>query len=165
MSTAVQLRRGSTAQHSSFTGAVGEVTVDTDKDTIVVHDSSTAGGHPLLKEAAVDTTVAGITSSTGSLKLPSGTQAERDGSPVAGYIRFDEDTPGFEGYNGTEWGAIGGGGGATGGGNDAIFYENGQTVTTSYSLTTGNNAMSTGPITVNSGVAVTVPSGSRWAII
>ncbi len=60
---------------------------------------------------------------------------------------------------------FGGRGGATGGGSDAVFYENGQTVTTSYSLTAGNNAMSTGPITVNSGVAVTVPSGSRWAII
>lgn len=47
MATQVQLRRGSTAQHSSFTGAAGEVTVDTDKDTAVVHDGSTAGGFPV----------------------------------------------------------------------------------------------------------------------
>jgi hypothetical protein len=46
---ALQLRRGTTAQHSTFTGLVGEITVDTDKDTIVVHDGSTAGGIPLAK--------------------------------------------------------------------------------------------------------------------
>lgn len=46
---ALQLRRGTTAQHASFTGLLGEVTVDTDKDTIVVHDGSTAGGFPLAK--------------------------------------------------------------------------------------------------------------------
>lgn len=57
MATQVQLRRGTTAEHSSFTGAVGEVTVDTTKDTVVVHDGSTAGGFPLLKEAAIGSTV------------------------------------------------------------------------------------------------------------
>ena len=53
MSTQVQFRRGTTAEHSTFTGAVGEVTVDTTKDTAVVHDGSTAGGIPLAKESAV----------------------------------------------------------------------------------------------------------------
>ena len=50
MTTALQLRRGTTAQHSTFTGAVGEVTVDTTKKTAVVHDGTTVGGHPLAKE-------------------------------------------------------------------------------------------------------------------
>ena len=50
MAKQVQFRRGTTSQHSSFTGAVGEITVDTDKDTVVVHDGSTAGGHPLVKQ-------------------------------------------------------------------------------------------------------------------
>ena len=45
MPTILQLRRGTTSQHSSFTGAEGEVTVDTTKDTLVVHDGSTAGGY------------------------------------------------------------------------------------------------------------------------
>ena len=45
----VKLRRGTTAQHSTFTGAEGEVTVDTEKDTVIVHDGTTAGGHELLK--------------------------------------------------------------------------------------------------------------------
>jgi len=44
MAKQLQLRRGTTAQHASFTGLVGEVTVDTDKDTLVVHDGSTAKG-------------------------------------------------------------------------------------------------------------------------
>lgn len=44
MAQQVQLRRGTTSEHSSFTGAVGEVTVDTDKDTLIVHDNSQAGG-------------------------------------------------------------------------------------------------------------------------
>ena len=50
MAKKLQLRRGTTSQHSSFTGDVGECTVDTDKDTIVVHDNSTAGGRPLARE-------------------------------------------------------------------------------------------------------------------
>lgn len=49
MARQIQLRRGTTAEHSTFTGAVGEVTVDTDKDVVVIHDGSTAGGVPLLK--------------------------------------------------------------------------------------------------------------------
>jgi len=44
MATQVQFRRGTTSQTGSFTGAVGEVTVDSDKDTVVVHDGSQAGG-------------------------------------------------------------------------------------------------------------------------
>lgn len=55
MPTAVQLRRGTTAQHSSFTGAVGECTVDTDKDVLVVHDGSVAGGYPLAGAAIAQT--------------------------------------------------------------------------------------------------------------
>ena len=51
MAKLLKLRRGTTSQHSSFTGAEGEVTVDTTKDTLVVHDGSTAGGIPLAKEA------------------------------------------------------------------------------------------------------------------
>ena len=50
MAKLLKLRRGTTSQHSSFTGAEGEVTVDTDKETLVVHDGSTAGGHPVAAE-------------------------------------------------------------------------------------------------------------------
>ena len=50
MAKQLQLRRGTTTEHASFTGAIGEVTVDTTLDTIVVHDGSLAGGFPMLKE-------------------------------------------------------------------------------------------------------------------
>ena len=54
MAKQVQFRRGTTSQHSSFTGATGEITVDTDKDVAVIHDGSTAGGFPLSKQTSVD---------------------------------------------------------------------------------------------------------------
>ena len=49
MAKLLKLRRGTTTQHASFTGAEGEVTIDTTKDTAVVHDGSQAGGRPLLR--------------------------------------------------------------------------------------------------------------------
>ena len=52
MSKKLQLRGGTTSQHNSFTGAIREVTVDTDKDTLVVHDGSTQGGFALPRTAA-----------------------------------------------------------------------------------------------------------------
>lgn len=103
------------------------------------------------------------TSDTGSAVIPTGTQAQRDGSPSAGFFRFNSDVTKFEGYNGSAWGSVGGG--ATGGGSDAVFIENDQTVTTNYTITAGRNAMTTGPITINSGITVTVPSGSNWVIL
>lgn len=68
-------------------------------------------------------------------------------------------------WNGSDFIKVSGSGGATGGGADQIFYENGQTVNTSYSITSGNNAGTFGPVTVASGVTVTVPTGSVWSIV
>ena len=102
-------------------------------------------------------------SSTGFLDLPAGTTAERPGSPTSGMVRFNTTLITFEGYDGTAWGAIGGG--ATGGGVDDVFYENGQTVTVSYTLSTGKNAVTAGPITINSGATVTIPSGASWVVV
>ena len=53
MATAIQRRRGTTSQHSTFTGLAGEITIDTDKNTVVVHDGSQAGGFPLAKYSDV----------------------------------------------------------------------------------------------------------------
>ena len=102
------------------------------------------------------------TSTTGSAALPSGTTAQRDASPQAGYFRFNNELGVFEGYSGTAWGGVGG---ATGGGSDRVFYENGQTVTTNYTITNGTNAMSAGPITINAGVTVTIGDGEVWTIV
>ena len=51
MPTVIQWRRGTTAQTATFTGSLAEVTVDTDKDTLVVHDGATVGGYPLAKSS------------------------------------------------------------------------------------------------------------------
>jgi hypothetical protein len=100
---------------------------------------------------------------TGFVLVSKGTTAQRPVSPVNGQIRYNTDTNQFEGYQGGEWGQLGGG--ATGGGGDEVFVENGVTVTTNYTLSTGKNAESVGPITVNSGITVTIPSTQRWVIL
>jgi len=56
---AIQFRRGNTTQHNSFTGLLGEVTVDTDKKTLVVHDGTTTGGFPLAREGAASNASSG----------------------------------------------------------------------------------------------------------
>ena len=177
--------------------------------------------------------------STGQIKLPNGTTAERSATPALGSVRYNTTLQTFEGYttyngqtissitnvtttatlttaanhnlttgtfitvsgatpaayNGTfsitvvdavsftytmltdpagsatvvgsykvgVWGQIGGG--ATGNGGDQVFVENNQTITASYQIPIGRNASTVSPITINAGVAVTVPSGSRWVVL
>jgi len=104
-----------------------------------------------------------ITASTGSEIIPAGATGDRDASPQAGYFRFNTDNAQWEGYNGTSWTSVGGG--ATGGGGDQVFVENSLTVTTAYTFPTGKNASSVGPISINSGVSVTIPNNQRWLIL
>lgn len=77
MATQVQRRRGTTTEHATFTGAEGELTVDTTKDTVVVHDGATAGGFPLAREnlsnvsgAVVNATVSATAAIAGSKISP-----------------------------------------------------------------------------------------------
>ncbi len=213
MTTQIKRRRGTTTEHSTFTGAEGELTIDTTKDTVVVHDGSTAGGHPLAKESSLtgkvdtsgdtmtgDLTVPNLivsgnvdgrdvsadgtkldgieagadvtdtanvgaagavmtTAATGQANMPAGTTAQRTGSPVAGALRFNSTDVSFEGYDGTEWGSIGGGA------EDGVFYENEQSVSSSYTVAATKNAMTAGPITINDGVTVTIETGGRWVVL
>jgi len=101
--------------------------------------------------------------STGFLLIPSGTTAQRPVSPAVGEIRYNTTLSQFEGYANSAWGSLGGG--ATGGGSDQIFNLNGQTVTTDYSIPSGKNATSAGPISIDTGVTVTIPTGSVWVIV
>jgi hypothetical protein len=188
-----------------------------------------------------DTTMAGnlAVNSTGQIKLPNGSTAQRSATPAVGSVRYNTTLQTFEGYstysgqtistitnstttatlttatnhnltsgtfvtvsgatpsayNGTfsitvtgdatftytmltdpagsatvvgsykvgVWGQIGGG--ATGNGGDQVFVENSQTVTASYEIPVGKNASTVSPITINGGVVVTVPSGSRWVVL
>jgi hypothetical protein len=116
----------------------------------------------LASLAGATFTGAVVLGTTGALELPDGTTGERP-TGVAGMIRYNTTLNTFEGYKSGAWGAIGGG--ATGGSSDDVFYENGQTVTANYTITTNKNAMTAGPITVNSGITVTIPSGSSWVVV
>ncbi len=109
--------------------------------------------------AKLDVTGAG---GTGAMRVPNGSTGQRP-SPTAGMIRFNSSTQTFEGYNGSSWGAIGGG--ALGSGGNYIFYENDTVVTSSYTITTGKNAVTAGPVTIADGVTVTIPDGSSWSIV
>ena len=102
-------------------------------------------------------------SSTGFALIPAGTTAERPVSPANGQIRYNTTTSQFEGYQGGAWGQLGGG--ATGAGGDEVFVENSRVVTTNYTIPVGKSAESVGPITINSGVTVTVSSGERWVVL
>ena len=100
------------------------------------------------------------TSNTGSSQVAVGTTAQRDGSPSAGMLRFNSTTGGFEGYDGSAWGSIGGGASAGG-----AIYENLNSISANFTFTSNSNGMSVSPLTVNSGVTVTVGSGQRWVVL
>jgi hypothetical protein len=97
--------------------------------------------------------------STGAIKLPSGTTAERPTGAV-GQLRYNSTLTRIETYNGSNWVELG----ATADPSGAIFQNN-NTISTNYTISTNKNGMSAGPITISSGVSVTVPSGSRWVVV
>tara|TARA_R100001086_G_scaffold175413_1_gene96608 strand:+ start:1272 stop:1910 length:639 start_codon:yes stop_codon:yes gene_type:complete len=106
-------------------------------------------------------------SSTGFLKIPVGTTAQRPGSAAAGQFRYNSTLNQFEGYT-SAWGAIGGGGGATGGGTpkEAIFHENENQMDNDYTIGDGTsniNAGVFGPLTINA--TLTIPAGSVVSIV
>ena len=244
MAKLLKLRRGTTSQHSSFTGAEGECTVDTDKETLVVHDGSTAGGHPVAAEDMANVSSSDI---VGRLAAGSIVHAKLAGDAVDGdnladnacdsehytdgsidhvHLAADcidgdniqDDVINSEHYvagsidtehiaddqvtlakmagiargkiiygdssgnpavltvgsadqvltsDGTDisWGNASAG--ATGGNSNGnkIFWENEQTVTHDYTIQNNYNAGSFGPITINSGVTVTVGSGENWTVV
>ena len=100
--------------------------------------------------------------STGFIDIPAGTTAQRPASLSAGQIRFNTSSNNFEGYDGTSWRVLTTVGGD---GSNPIMFENDSTITVSYSIRSGRNAISAGPITIANNITITVPNGSSWAII
>jgi hypothetical protein len=103
---------------------------------------------------------------TSAIQLPAGNSvAQRPATPAVGMIRYNTTNNEFEGYSGApaQWQALGGQ--PTGGGSDKIFYENGQIITTNYTVGPNENAMTAGSIVVNAGVTVTVSAGSTWTVV
>jgi hypothetical protein len=98
-------------------------------------------------------------SGTGVLNLPSGTTAQRPTGAV-GQLRYNSTLARIETYNGSSWIEFGSASGASG-----AIYESNKTISANYTISTNKNGMSAGPITISSGVSVTVPSGSRWVVV
>lgn len=88
MARQIQFRRGTTAEHSTFTGALGEVTVDTDKDVVVVHDGVTAGGVPMIKSADLATvaTTGDYTDLTNTPTIPTDFVSAASGGTFSGNV-------------------------------------------------------------------------------
>ena len=148
---------------TSLTTPSATITGGTVNGTPIGGTTPAAGAFTTLSASGA-ATIGGDSSftSTGAVLLPAGTTAQQPAG-VNGKIRYNSTTNTFEGYAAGAWGSIGGG--ATGGGGDQVFVENGVTVTTSYTLSTNKNAESVGPISINTGATVTVPSGQRWVIL
>lgn len=98
------------------------------------------------------------TSATASAVIPSGTTAQRDGSPVSGYLRYNQTSLKFEGYSAGAWGSIGGGSGATGAGQDNVFVENDKYQTTSYTL--GQSGLT--PCTISIATPAVITQGNTF---
>jgi hypothetical protein len=149
--------------------AADTVTVETSgSERLRVTSTGTVGILTTTPAATLD--VAG----TGAIKVPVGTEAQRP-TPAKGQLRFNDDIDKFEGYDGTEWGTVGGGGGffkgengsvgdATTGPGD-IFRINEQELNTSVTISGTENASCTGPLAVASGVTLTVSAGGTLAVI
>ena len=145
---------GSTASTGAFTtlSASGNLTVDGNTTL------GNASGDTITLNAATATIPNNLNfNGTGTVRLPNGTTGQRP-TPAAGMIRYNTTSGLFEGYT-TQWGGIGGASA-----NGAV-YENAQSITENYTMTTNFNGESVGPITIASGVTVTIPSGSRYVIL
>ena len=127
--------------------------------SILIADSTQTSG------LGYTTNFVATTSATGAANIPAGTNLQKPTIPVVGQVRYNTDNDEFEGYSGPApfWQPLGGQ--PTGGGSDKIFFTNSQVVTTNYTLPVGKNAMSAGPITVNTGVTVTIPPGLAWTVV
>jgi hypothetical protein len=120
--------------------------VDLSIGTLAVTGTSTFAG---------DSTYTG----TGQVKLPAGTDAQRSASPANGMIRYNTDLDSFEGYVAGDWGGIGG---AQAGG---AILTNKDIASVSFTIPSGTNGLSVGPVTISSGVTITVTAGQRYVIL
>jgi len=150
----------STASTGAFTtlAASGNTTLTGD---LAVNGNTTLGnasGDTITLNAATATIPNNLNfNGTGTVRLPNGTTGQRP-TPAAGMIRYNTTSGLFEGYT-TQWGGIGGASA------DGAIYENAQTISNNYTMTTNFNGESVGPITIAGGVTVTIPSGSRYVIL
>ena len=172
----IKLVEGSSEDFTASTGTTVTLTTGAnvgDDVSIIAYGTFTLADHytkvqtdaryyqqsQLYTQTQTDAGFVDQTSETGAAKIPTGTTAQRDASPATGALRFNSTDTSFEGYDGSEWGSIGGGAA------DGVFYENEQNVTANYTIVSTKNAMTAGPININSGVTVTIETGARWVVL
>jgi len=157
---------GTLAQFASTTSSqlAGVISDETGTGSLVFSNSPTFNDDITLGVASTATGIVnfkGVTSGTVSLSVADAAGTWTMKLPTSGGTNGQALTTNGSGV--TSWTTITGG--ATGGGSDAIFWNNGQTVTTNYTVPATTNAGSFGPITINSGVDVQISSGSNWVIV
>lgn len=143
------------------TPASGRFTTLESTTTLAVGTNATVGGTFAVTGTSTFTGL-GSFNGTGALKIPAGTTLQQP-TPVTGQIRYNTTNNLFEGYGASAWGSLGGG--ATGGGGNQVFFENDQTVTADYTIPSTKNAMTAGPVTIDTGITVTVDTGSTWTVV
>lgn len=104
-----------------------------------------------------------IIESSTMLVLPRGASSSRPSTADDGSIRYNTELQRFEGKSRGVWDLIGGG--ATGAPGNSVFHLNDRSVTGNYTIPTNKNAGTFGPVTIQAGVVVNVPSGSVWSIV
>jgi hypothetical protein len=160
--TSGNLSWGESIPRSTFTGGIfvsGSGTFGSGIRTsgsLAVSGSGTFGSGIVFPDADASNWVAfrsaSVVPSNVTWTLPSGDAA------ISGYALISDASGNLT------WGEAGGGG-ATGGGTDEVFYENDQVVTANYTITTNKNAVTAGVIAINSGIDITIPSGSYWVVV
>ena len=164
----------STSNVTAFYGRTGNVTLKS-TDDITVNDATITGDLSVTGDISYDEAtarnlnVSGIATVVGGLQAI-GIQSAGNNMAVGVITAFN-----FVGTGNTflydaatktvDISIAGGGGGAVGTGTDKVFYENDQTVTDSYTINSGANAMTAGPIAIAANKTVTIPSGSEWTIV
>jgi hypothetical protein len=141
---------------------IGATTPASGRFTTLESTGNTTVGGNLSVTGTSTFTGLGSFNGTGALKIPAGTTLQQP-TPVTGQIRYNTTNNLFEGYGASAWGALGAG--ATGGGGNQVFFQNDQTVTVDYTIPSTKNAMTAGPVTIDTGITVTVDTGSTWTVV
>ena len=152
----------------------GDLTFDASTNTlaipsVIVGTAVTINSSGINAAAGIITASSFVGSGTNLTGLPSAGVGIQSASSVIGYgfttLNFIGTGNTFSTNGTTVNVSIAGGGGATGGSTDEVFFENDQTITTNYTITAGKNALSAGPVAINTSVLVTIPSNSHWSIV